>query len=209
MDHVGLGKNDLPVLEKTAQSRPALLPDISLTALQTRRIIYDCKQRIQARVQSHVSTCFRAHKEQDVASLPPSGLDVLGLLLKVVWRGHDPAEDPDLLGHGLGSLSLAFVRPLLWRVGGHLSDDLVTVLSLHLVVVVGVAVTLMVMLNDWRSVRDIRRCLMESLAIDDRVRQRSIVSYHSSEKSNHVFGEYFTEYLFLELKHSPLVLVLD
>ena len=29
---------------------------------------------------------------------------MLGLFLKVAWRGHDPAKDPDLLGQGLGNI---------------------------------------------------------------------------------------------------------
>ena len=42
-------------------------------------------------------TCFCAHEEQNVASLPPCGFDMLGLFLEVFWRGHYPAKDPDLL----------------------------------------------------------------------------------------------------------------
>lgn len=43
------------------------------------------------------NTIFGAHKQQDVATLAPSGLYVLGLLFVVIWRGHDPAQDADLL----------------------------------------------------------------------------------------------------------------
>lgn len=54
------------------------------------------------------STFFGTHKDEDVAAFPPGPLDVFGLFLVVLWAGHDPTKDSNLLFQLAGYIILTY-----------------------------------------------------------------------------------------------------